>query len=87
MSTATCIAMLPAIGAKVRVRFESLHVECTVRDVKNSYGKPRLLIVPAMGSGEQWVELSRIVNATGSTVKFDCCRGQSFHSSNCPMVR
>ena len=85
--SATCLTMLPAIGTQVTVRFEKLHVECTVRDVKSSWGKPRLQIVPVAGSGDQWVELDRIVNPTRSTVKFDCCHGLTFHSSNCPVVR
>jgi 2-keto-3-deoxy-galactonokinase len=52
--------MTPALGAHVNVRFEDLIIECWVKDVKNSYGKPRLLIVPVVGSGEQWVELGRV---------------------------
>ena len=56
----TAREMIPALGAHVLVRFESLTVECWVKDVKNSWGKPRLLIVPVVGSGEQWVELGRV---------------------------
>jgi hypothetical protein len=61
MNGMTCKDMIPAIGAKVAVRFESLTVVCEVRDVKMSWGKPRLLVVPVSGVGEQWVELSRII--------------------------
>lgn len=60
---ATCLNMLPAVGALVEVRFEKLFVNCTVADVKSSYGKPRLLIRPVKGAGEQWVELDRIAKA------------------------
>jgi hypothetical protein len=56
----TAREMLPAIGAHVFVRFESLTVECWIKDVKNSYGKPRVLITPVVGSGEQWVEMGRV---------------------------
>ena len=35
----TCLNMLPAVGAWVQVRFESLWIECEVIDVKNSWGK------------------------------------------------
>lgn len=56
----TALKMLPAIGAHVHIRFESLTVECWVKDVKSSWGKPRLLIVPVVGTGEQWVELGRV---------------------------
>jgi len=61
--SATCLTMLPAIGTPVKVRFEKLVIECTVRDVKNSWGRPRLEVVPAAGSGTQWVELDRILLA------------------------
>lgn len=64
--TATAREMIPALGAHVLVRFESLTVECWVKDVKTSWGKPRLLIVPVTGSGEQWVELGRVTVATGT---------------------
>jgi hypothetical protein len=56
----TAREMIPALGAHVFVRFQDLTFECWVKDVKNSYGKPRLLIVPVTGSGEQWVELGRV---------------------------
>jgi hypothetical protein len=57
----TARQMTPAIGAEVEVRFESIIVYCTVRDVKNSYGRCRLLVEPMSGAGEQWIEPSRIV--------------------------
>lgn len=57
---ATCMSMLPAVGAWVQVRFESLWIECEVVDVKNSWGKARLWVKPLAGEGCQWVELSRI---------------------------
>jgi hypothetical protein len=53
--------MLPAVGQAVLVRCENLQVRCSVIDVKNSYGRPRLLVRPENGTGEQWVELSRVV--------------------------
>lgn len=55
-----CLSMLPAVGAWVQVRFESLWIECEVIDVKNSWGKARLWIKPLAGEGCQWVELSRV---------------------------
>jgi hypothetical protein len=57
---ATALDMIPAIGARVLVRFETLQIECTVVNVKNSWGQPRLLIQPVAGNGEQWVELGRV---------------------------
>lgn len=56
----TALEMLPAIGAKVRVRFESMQIDCTVKNVKNSWGQPRLLVSPVAGTGEQWVEMGRV---------------------------
>jgi hypothetical protein len=56
----TALDMIPAIGARVSVRFESIQIEATVKNVKNSWGQPRLLIAPVSGSGEQWVELGRV---------------------------
>mgnify|MGYP001616050148 CR=1 len=60
MPAQTARQMLPAIGQSVTVRCESLHVACTVEDVKNSYGRNRLLVRPLSGSGQQWVELERV---------------------------
>lgn len=67
MATATCLDMIPAIGARVIVRFEDIQIECVVSDVKNSWGKPRLLITPVSGNGSQWVEMSRVRMNVSST--------------------
>lgn len=56
----TATQMTPAIGMQVLVRCEGLAVECTVLDVKHSYGRPRLLVTPVSGVGEQWIELARV---------------------------
>lgn len=56
----TAREMLPAIGQSVAVRFEEILVNCTVRNVKSSYGRTRLLVTPTAGMGEQWVELPRV---------------------------
>ena len=52
-------------GAEVLVRFEDLHIACRVRDSKMAYGRPRLLVEPLAGVGQQWIELSRLVHNTG----------------------
>lgn len=69
--TMTAKAMLPAIGAGVSVRFEDIRVLCTVKDVKFSYGRPRLLVEPNAGAGSQWVELNRmcLVNCASADPK------------------
>lgn len=56
----TANEMIPAVGAKVLVYCESLGIECRVKDVKMSWGKPRFLVTPIAGNGEQWVEMGRI---------------------------
>lgn len=58
--TMTATQMIPAVGQDVMVRMESLSVSCKVLDVKCSYGRPRLLIAPLSGGGQQWIETSRI---------------------------
>lgn len=60
MSAATCLTMLPAIGAWVQVKFESCWIECEVIDVKSAWGKSRLQVKPIAGEGLQWVELNRV---------------------------
>ena len=58
--TMTATEMIPAVGATVLVACESLNIACIVADVKMSYGRPRLLVRPITGNGQQWVELQRI---------------------------
>lgn len=59
----TAKQMIIAVGSNVLVRCEDLWVTCVVEDVKNSYGRERLLVRPVVGDGTQWVEMSRIVRA------------------------
>lgn len=45
------------IGKPVRVNLGGLMIAVIVKDIKQSYGKARFLVVPpAPGSGEIWVE-------------------------------
>ena len=62
----TCRELTPAVGASVRVRFESLTIDCTVVDAKNSWGQVRLLVQPVAGTGAQWIEMGRLVAATAA---------------------
>ena len=48
------------IGKSGVLRCEYLSIDVTVADAKRSYGRTLLLVRPAAGSGEQWVEESRI---------------------------
>ena len=56
----TVKAMAELIGRHVSVRYESLEITCRVEDAKVSYGRPRLLIAPLTGSGQQWIESTRV---------------------------
>jgi hypothetical protein len=48
------------IGKSGLLRCEYLSVEIVVADAKRSYGRTLLLVRPIAGTGEQWVEESRI---------------------------
>ena len=61
MANLTATEMIPEVGQRVYIRFESCRVLCVVRDVKCSYGRPRLEVTPVAGDGGQWVELSRVL--------------------------
>lgn len=52
--------MTPVIGQTVQLRVEDIKVLVMVLNAKNSYGRLRLLVTPVAGSGEQWVEMSRV---------------------------
>jgi hypothetical protein len=56
----TAQEMYPACGHTVMVRFGDIDVECRILDVKQSWGKPRFLVTPMAGQGDQWVELTRM---------------------------
>lgn len=57
----TANEMAPAVGQTVLVRMERWVLPCLVRDVRNVWGKPQLLVVPVSGSGEGWIDLGRLV--------------------------
>lgn len=67
----TAKEMIVAVGSKVLVRCEDLWVTCIVEDVKNAYGKERLLVRPVVGECNQWVEMGRIVRALPDVVVVD----------------
>ena len=48
------------IGKSGVLRCEYLSVEINVADAKRSYGRTLLLVRPVAGTGEQWVDESRI---------------------------
>ena len=61
----TTTEMMPVIGQIVVLRCESMEVHCKVTDVKHVWGKARLLVTPMAGTGEQWVELGRVIRLFG----------------------
>lgn len=73
----TANQMIPAVGMLVTVRFESIDVNCAVQDVKQSYGKTRLLIEPVNGDGSQWIEVNRVVRIQGQPVDAELMRMES----------
>ena len=56
----TATEMIPALGSRLFVHFESITVLCRVVDVKQSYGKVRLQVVPELGERSIWIELGRV---------------------------
>lgn len=57
----TAMEMTAVIGARVRVMFESLEIECSITDVKRVYGRVRYQVEPVSGNGRQWVEETRVL--------------------------
>jgi len=51
------------IGSIRNIRFESVHVPCTIVDVAQAYGRTRIQVSPVNGTGRQWVETDRIGGA------------------------
>ena len=48
------------IGKTGVLRCEYLSINVTIADAKRSYGRTLLLVRPVSGTGEQWVEESRV---------------------------
>jgi hypothetical protein len=66
----TANEMQKAVGKEVWLRFQQLNIRCKIADVKMSYGRPRLLVWPVAGMGEQWVELDRVVAVDAPSAEF-----------------
>jgi hypothetical protein len=52
--------MARVIGKIADLRIESFQVQINILDVKVSYGNTRYLVKPVAGSGEAWVDESRV---------------------------
>ena len=48
------------VGFSVPITFGELTVTCDVLDAKHVYGTTRLLVSPAKGDGQVWVDISRV---------------------------
>jgi hypothetical protein len=67
--THTAKMMGAAIGQEVNVRSEGWIIPMLVVDVKSAWGAVRLLVCPLRGSGEAWVDLSRCVRTTETSME------------------
>lgn len=56
----TAREMMPAVGQTALLLIENFSIPVRVADVKHVYGRPRFLVRPLAGNGEQWVEISRL---------------------------
>ncbi len=53
MTTANAMHL---IGQARTIVLGTLTIDVLIRDVKQSYGRTRYLVVPVSGQGEQWIE-------------------------------
>jgi hypothetical protein len=58
------------IGKTGVLRCEYLSVDIMIVDAKRSYGRTPLLVRPVSGTGEQWVEESRVSRISDSESEF-----------------
>ena len=56
----TAAEMQELINRHVYLPTDGLLVECVVSNVKVSYGKLRLRVIPISGRGETWVDAARV---------------------------
>ena len=52
--------MQELINRRVYLPADHLLVECVVKNVKQAYGRLRVLVIPMAGKGETWVDASRV---------------------------
>lgn len=64
----TARQMAETIGQVVMVRMENFTINMVVKDVKQAWGQTRLLVAPinGAGTGEAWVDCSRIQDQRGT---------------------
>jgi len=48
------------INQQVKVSIEGLSVSCIIVDAKSTFGHTRVLVRPVKGSGEAWVDISKV---------------------------
>jgi hypothetical protein len=54
------LEMSKTIGANAFLRVEAFSVAVEVMDAKQAYGNTRYLVKPTNGTGEAWVDSSRV---------------------------
>jgi hypothetical protein len=52
--------MIGLIGTTVMIKVDGFSVPMTINDAKTAYGNRRFLVSPVGGSGESWVDASRV---------------------------
>jgi cell division protein FtsN len=57
--------LMKALGKQAQLRLEGFSVAVTISDVKQAYGNTRYYVTPVNGTGEAWVDESRISNIQG----------------------
>ncbi len=61
----TAAEMARVIGEKCTVRCEGFAIGMKVIDVKQAYGRLRVLVEPLNGTGQQWVDTDRVIAREG----------------------
>jgi hypothetical protein len=80
----------PLIGTRVYLEVGGIWFACRVIDAKNSYGKPRLQIIPVAGTGTKWVLESSVSpdrEAKDQPVKRCWKCGSPVEGDNCYLQR
>jgi cell division protein FtsN len=52
--------LMKALGKQAQLRLEGFSVAVTISDVKQAYGNTRYYVTPVNGTGEAWVDESRL---------------------------
>lgn len=56
----TSLQLSKAIGQTVMLEARGLSFLCSIKDARESFGRPQFLVAPLMGSGEIWVDIGSV---------------------------